>query len=114
MLWNAKEARLWESASPRLHLQGVVAARPFALHNGGQRGPGTRWDQGCLGEQPVGGSSPVGGACGVIWPLTSQGGGGPVAKGGVGVDTAPGVLRAPTGTAEEARRRPASRQLVHP
>ena len=101
-----------EFESPRLHLQGLGAARPFALHNGGQRGPGT---QGCLGEQPVGGSSPVGGACGVISPLTSQGGGGPVATNGVvGVDTAPGVLRALTGAAEEARLWPASLQLVHP
>ena len=105
-----------EFDSPHLHQQGLVAARPFALPKGGQRGPGTRWDQGRRGDGsgPTGGTSPVGGACGVISPLTSQGGGGPVVKSVVGVDTAPGVLRALTGTAEAAGLWLASRQLVHP
>jgi hypothetical protein len=98
-----------------LHLQGLVAARAFALQKAASE---SRYS---LGQEVsrrrasrTGGASPGGGACGLISPLASQGGGGPVAKGVVGVDTSPGVLGALTGAAEAAGRWPASRQLVHP
>jgi hypothetical protein len=57
----------------------------------------------------------VGGACGVISPLTSQGWEvDRVATSVVGVDTSPRGLRTLTWAADEARLRLASRQLVHP
>jgi|Tabmets5t2r1_1033131.scaffolds.fasta_scaffold00942_2 hypothetical protein len=56
----------------------------------------------------------MGGACGVISPLTSQGlEVDRVAKRVVGVDPSPGALRALSWAADEARRWLASRQLVH-
>jgi hypothetical protein len=60
--------------SPLLHQQGLGAARPFGLSKGGQRGPWYRLGPGVSrrAASPIGGTSLVGDACGVISPLTSQ------------------------------------------
>ena len=62
---------------------------------------------------PIGSTSLVGDACGVISSLTSQGlEVETVAEGVVGVDTSPGALGVLTWAADEARRWLASLQVV--
>jgi hypothetical protein len=95
------------------HQQGLVAARPFALAKGGQRGLGTGWTRGVSPcSQSNRRASLVGDGCGVISPLGRRVGGGRVAESVVGVNASRGALWA--WAAEGARLGLASRQLVHP
>jgi hypothetical protein len=114
--WQHWKRRARVRVSPT-HQQGLVAARSFALPKGGQAR--SRHTLGPRGVSACSQSNRRHLASGRrVWcdlSLDVAGvGGGPVAKSVVGVAASPGVLRALSWVADEARRWLASRPLVHP